>query len=181
MLRKDFLLRGIYLQNHYLCVRLALHHSVSYFFSSINHVSCLYSWFLILFHLTYMRFSQYQFICQFFVFGDFDIDHKDWLPILVELNLVNSVIIFLSQMVLLRCLTFLLASLTVIFTVLHFLIYTSLLTLAFVLQWLSLNWEILIMLSQSPFTFCQSQKGLLLFIAQLKTILVVFRMFFVII
>ena len=51
-------------------------------------------------------------------------------PILVELiDLVNSVIIFLSQMTLLRWLTFLLGSLTVILTVLLFSIYLFLLTL----------------------------------------------------
>ena len=73
-------------------------------------------------------------------------------PILVELiDLVNSVIIFLSQMTLPRWLTFLLGSLTVILTVLLFWIYLFLLTLVFVIQWLSLHWEILIMLfSQFP-------------------------------
>ena len=51
------------------------------------------------------------------------------LPILVELiDLVNSVIIFLSQMILFRLLTFLLRSLTVILTVLLFCIYFFLLT-----------------------------------------------------
>ena len=65
------------------------------------------------------------------------------LPILVELiDLVNSVIIFLSQMTLLRWLTFLLGSQTVILIVLLFWIYLFLLTLVFVLQWLSLYWEI---------------------------------------
>ena len=45
-------------------------------------------------------------------------------PILVEMiDLVNSVIIFLPQMTLLRCLTFLLWSLTVILTVLLFWFY----------------------------------------------------------
>ena len=64
------------------------------------------------------------------------------LPILVELiDLVNSVIISLSQMTLLRWLTFLLGSQTVIFTVL-FWIYIFFLTLIFVLQGLSLYWKI---------------------------------------
>ena len=72
------------------------------------------------------------------------------------INLVNSVIIFLSQMVLLRWLTFLLGSQTVILTVLLFWIYFVLLMLVFVLQWLPLHWEILIMLlSQFPLTFHQ--------------------------
>ena len=41
-----------------------------------------------------------------------------------------------------------------------------LLTLVFVLQWLSLHWEILIMLlSQFSLTFCETKKGILCFIA----------------
>ena len=60
------------------------------------------------------------------------------LVILVELiDLVNFVITFLSQMTLLRWLTFLLGSQTVILIVLLFWIYFFLLTLVFVLQWLS--------------------------------------------
>ena len=50
----------------------------------------------------------------FFVFGDFNVIIRTGLPILVELiDLVNSVIIFLSQMSLLKWLTFLLGSQTV--------------------------------------------------------------------
>ena len=61
------------------------------------------------------------------------------LPILVELiDLVNYAII--SQTTLLRWLTFLLGSLTVILTVLLFWTYFFLLTLAFVLQWFFLYW-----------------------------------------
>ena len=80
------------------------------------------------------------------------------LPILVELiNLVNSIIIFLSQMTLLRWLTFLLRSQIVIPTVLLFLDFLFLLTLVFVLPWLSLHWEFLIMLlPQFPLTFHQN-------------------------
>ena len=51
---------------------------------------------------------------------------------------MNSVIIFLSQ----TTLTFPLGSLPVTLTVLLFWIYFFLLTLVFVLQWLSLHWEI---------------------------------------
>ena len=69
------------------------------------------------------------------------------LPILVELiDLVSSVIIFLSQMTWLKWLTFLLWSQTVILMVLLFWIYSLLLMLVFVLQWLSVHWKILIML-----------------------------------
>ena len=57
------------------------------------------------------------------------------LPILVEvIDLVNSVIIFVSQMTLLRLLTFLFESQTVIFTVLLFWIYFFFQMLLFVLQ-----------------------------------------------
>ena len=89
------------------------------------------------------------------------------LPILVELiGLVNSVMIFLSQMTLLRWLTFLLGSQTVILTVLLFWIYVFLLMLVFVLQWLSLHWEILIMLLfQFPLTFHHIHSGMPRFIA----------------
>ena len=59
-----------------------------------------------------------------FVFGDFNVIIRTGLPILVELiDLVNSVIIFLSQMTLLKWLTFLLGSQTAM--VLLFSILTS--------------------------------------------------------
>ena len=54
------------------------------------------------------------------------------------IDLVNSVIIFLYQITLLRWLTFLLGSQTVILIVLLFWIYFFLLALVFALQWLSL-------------------------------------------
>ena len=94
--------------------------------------------------------------------------------ILVELrDLVNSVIIFLSQTTLLRWLTFLLGFQTVIFTVMLFWIYFFLQTPAFDLQLLSLHCEILIMLlSQFLLTFHQIHKRMPHFIAWLMTILV---------
>ena len=74
------------------------------------------------------------------------------------MGLVNPAMIF--QMTLLRCLTLLIASLTVTLTVLLFWIYLFLLTVAFVLQWLSLHREIMFMwLSQFPLTFHQTQNG----------------------
>ena len=79
------------------------------------------------------------------------------LPILLELITLNTIIIFLSQMTLLRWLTFLLRSQIVIPTVLLFLDFLFLLTLVFVLPWLSLHWEFLIMLLlQFPLTFHQN-------------------------
>ena len=56
-----------------------------------------------------------------FVFGDFNVHHKDWLTYSAGTDrLVNSVIICLSQMTLLRWLSFLLGSQTVIIIVLLF-------------------------------------------------------------
>ena len=97
-----------------------------------------------------MRFSRSTHLLIFLSLETLTSIIRTGLPILVELiDLVNSVIIFLSQMTLLRWLTFLLRSQTVILTVLLFWIYFFLLTLVFVLQWLSLHWEILIMLLPS--------------------------------
>ena len=80
-----------------------------------------------------------------FLFGDFNIHHKNW-PSYYGGDLVNFVITFLSQMALLRWLTFLLRSLTVTLTVLLLWISFFLLMLVFVLKWLFHHWEILIML-----------------------------------
>ena len=91
-----------------------------------------------------------------FAFGDFSIHpSRTGLPILVELiDLVNSVIIFLSQTILRRWLFFLLGSRSVVLIALLFWIYLFLLLLVFALQLLSHYWEILIMLlSQFPLTF----------------------------
>ena len=103
------------------------------------------------------------------------------LPIMVELiDLVNSVIIFLSQTMLLRWLTFLLGSQNVILTDMLFWISFLLLTLVFVLQRLSLHWEIVIMLlAQFPLTFHHIRNRMPCFIAELMTILVLTGMVFV--
>ena len=94
------------------------------FFSCIDHLLCLCAWFLILFHVTQMRFSQSTHL-NAFVFGDFDIHHKDWLTYAGGTE----------QICLLFCISF------------------FLLILVFVLQQLSIHWEILIMLlSQSVST-----------------------------
>ena len=125
-------------------------------FSSIDHLH-LYARFLILFHLTQMKFSlsMYLLIClsqetlaSIITTGQ---------PILVELiDLVNSVKIFISQMTLLR-------SLIVALAVLPFWIYFFLLTLIFLLQWLSLHSQILIMwLSQVPLSSIKLKTGCLI-------------------
>ena len=87
------------------------------------------------------------------------------LPSLVELiELVNFVIIVLSQISLPRWLTFLHGFQTVILIGLRSWIYLFLLALLFVLHWLSFYWEILIMLlSQFPLTFHQIHNGIPLF------------------
>ena len=94
-----------------------------------------------------------------FVFGDFNIHHKDWLnyscgtdrfgELCYNFSISNSI----TQMV--NCPTRIPDC-----------DYLFLLTLVFVLQWLSLHWEILIMLlSQFPFTFHQIHNGMPRFFA----------------
>ena len=61
----------------YLCFWLALIHSVSYFFfSSISHLLCRYSRFLILFHVTDDGLS-INTSAVVFLFGDFNVYGKD--------------------------------------------------------------------------------------------------------
>ena len=94
-----------------------------------------------------MRFSRSTHLL---IFLSLENSIRTGLTILVGLiDLVNSVIIFLFQMTILRWLTFLIRSLTVILTVLLFWISFFLLILVFVLQWLSLHWEILVVVSVS--------------------------------
>ena len=68
-----------------------------------------------------------------FVFGNFNIHNKDWLTYSGGTDLVNPVTISLSQITLIRWLTFLLRFQTVILIVLLFWIYFFLLMLVFVL------------------------------------------------
>ena len=118
-----------------------------------------------------------------FVFGDFNIHHKDWLTysggtdrsgeICYNFSITND---------LTRWLTFLLGILTVILTVLLFWIHFILLMLLFVLRWLSLHWKILIMLpSQFPLTFHHIHNSMPHFIVLLMTILVLIGTVFLII
>ena len=72
-------------------------------------------------------------------------------------------------MTLLRWLTFLFGFLTMTLTVLLYWIYFFLLTLVFVLQWLSLHWELLMLLSQFPSSLRQTQKGMPRFIVLFMT------------
>ena len=92
-----------------------------------------------------MRFSGSTHLLMFLSLETLTSIIRTGLPILAELiDLVNSVIIFLSQMILLRWLTFILGSQTVILTVLLFWI-SFFQMLVFVQQLLPLLWEILIM------------------------------------
>ena len=86
----------------YLCFQLALLHEVSDFFFLYQLPSSLCTVFdpisFIIDEVLLINPS-----ANMFVFGDFNIHHKDWLTYSVELiDLVNSVIIFLSQTNLLR-------------------------------------------------------------------------------
>ena len=118
-----------------------------------------------------------------FVFREFCLSnahHKDWFTYSGGTD--RFAINFLYQTTLLRWLTFLLGSQTVILTVLLFWIYLFLLTLVFVLKWLSLHWEVLIkLLSQFPLTFRHIHDRVPCFIALLMTILVLIGTVFVII
>ena len=99
--------------------------------------------FLILFRITQMRFSRSTQLLMFLSLEILTSIIRTGLPILVELiDLVSYVIICLSQTTLLRWLTFLVGSQAVILTVLFFWISFFLLTVLFVLQWLSLHLEI---------------------------------------
>ena len=127
-----------------------------------------------------MRFSRSTHLLMFLYLEALTSIVRTGLPILVELiDLVKSVVIF--WMTLFRWLTFLLGSQTVILIVLLFWIYFFLLTLVFVLQWLSLHWEILIMLlPQFPLTFHHIHNGMPHFITWLMIILVLIGMVFMI-
>ena len=117
-----------------------------------------------------------------FVFGYFNIHHKDLLTYSGGNNRPGETCYNCSVSNDLSWLTFLLRSLTVTLKVFLFWIYLFLLTLVFVLQWLSLHWEILIiLLSQFPLTFPQTQNRMSCFIAYLMTILVLIGMVLLII
>ena len=105
-------------EDSYICFRLVLLHSVSYFFylhrSPLLLCTVFYS---ISSNMDRFSRSTHLLMCLFFETLTSIITTDS--PILVELiDLVNSVVMFLSQMTLLRCLTFLVQSLTVTHTVL---------------------------------------------------------------
>ena len=148
----------------YLCFRLALLHSMSYFFFLYQSLSL--SLCMVFDSISY-NINVVLLInpsADVFVFGDFNVHHKDWLTYSGGTDrLVNCVIIFLSQLTLLRWLTFLLGSQTVILIVLLF--------------WISFFWRIYStmaspplgnshhFIAQFPLTFHQIHNGMPLFIA----------------
>ena len=123
----------------YLCFRQALLHSLSYLFFLYRSPS---STLCMVFDSISSNIDEVLSINSFavFVFGDFNVHYKDQLTFSGGTD--RPVIIFLSQMTLLRQITFLLETQTVILIVLLFQINFFHLTLVFVLQWLSLHWEI---------------------------------------
>ena len=138
----------------YLCFRLALLHSVSYFVFLYRSPS---SSLCTVFDSISSNIDEVLSInpsANVFVFGGFNVHHNDWLTYFGGTDRPGELCYdFLSQMNLFRWLTFLLGSVTVTLTVLPFWIYFFLLVPVFVLQRLSLLLEILIMLlSQIPLT-----------------------------
>ena len=132
--------QDLFLENSadsYLCFRLALLHLVSYFFFLYRSPS---SALCTVFDSISSNIDEVLSInpsANVFVFGDFNVHHKDWLTYSSGTDRPGELCYnFLSQMTLL---TFLLGSQTVILIVLLFWIYFFLLTLLFVLQGLSLH------------------------------------------
>ena len=118
----------------YLCFRLALLHSVPYSFFLYRSPSSSLCMFFDSISSNIDKVLLINPSANVFVFGDLTSIIRTGLPVMVELiYLVNSVIIFLSQMTLLRSFTFLLVSQTVILIVLLFWISFFLLMLVFVL------------------------------------------------
>ena len=118
----------------YLCFQLALLHSVSYFFFLYQSPS---SALCTVFDSISSNIDEVLLInpsANDFVFGDFNVHHKDWLTYSGGAETWRTVIVSLYQMTLLRGLTFLLGSKTVILIVLLFWIYFFPLILVFVLQ-----------------------------------------------
>ena len=164
----------------YLCFRLSLLHSVSYFFFLYRSPSL---YICTVFDSIFSNIDELLSIsnsANVFVFGDFNFPRQDWLTCPSGTDRSSELCYnFLSQTTFLRWLTFLPGSQTVILTVLLFLF---LLTVVCVLHWFSIHWKILIMLlSQFPLTFHQIHNGSPRFIAQLMTVLVLIGTVFVII
>ena len=120
----EFMYRNPFAQdsaNFYFCFQQALLHSDSYFIFLYWSPS---SWLCAIFDSVSSTIDEASLINPYtnvFVFGDFNVHHKDWLTYSGGTNRPGELCyIFFSQMTLLRWLTSLLRSLTVIPTVLLF-------------------------------------------------------------
>ena len=101
-----------------------------------------------------------------FVFGDFNVYHKDWLTYSVETDRPGEICYNFSISNDLTQMVNLLPRIPNCGSHISALLDLFLRTLVFVLQWLSLHWEILIMLlSRFPLTFHQIHNGMARFIA----------------
>ena len=157
---------GLSLENSadsYLCFRLALLHSASYLFFLYQSPSLSLCK---VFDSISSNANQVLSInpsANMFVFEGFDVYHKDWLTYSSRTDRTGSICYNCSQTTLLRWLTFLFASQDLVLTVLLFWIYFFLLTLIFVLQWLSsfaklwsccclsFHWLSIILTTDAPF------------------------------
>ena len=96
-----------------------------------------------------------------FVFVYSNIQHKDWITFSSRTDRPVDLcyIFFSSQTTLFRLLTIELMSMIVIFKFLLFWIYFFLLNLVYILQWVLLHWEILILLLSASIGFSLNSKG----------------------
>ena len=124
----------------YECFRLVLLHSMPYFFFLYRSPS---STFCTVFDSVLSNSDEVLSInpsANVFVFGDFNVHHKDWLTYSGGTNISGELCYnFSISNKLTQIVNFPLRSQTVIVTVMLFWIYLFLLTLVFVLQWLSLH------------------------------------------
>ena len=158
--------RNVSLENSadsYLCFRLALLHSVSYFFFVYRSPS---SSLCTVFYSVSSNIDEVLSInpsADAFVFGEVNVHHKDWLTYSGETDKPGELYYNFSIS---NDLTQMVNFPTRILIVLLFWIYLFLLMLMFILQWVSLHWEILIILvSQFPLTVHQIHNGMPSFIA----------------
>ena len=148
--------------NSYLCFRLALLHSMSYFFFLCRSP---YLSLCMVFDSISSNIDEVLLINPFanvFVFGDFNVHHKDFLTYSGGTDLPGEV-----------CCNFSISDdLNQMVNFPTWFPDCQGLMLVFLLQWLSLHWEILIiLLSQFSLTFHQIINGIPRFIAYLMTIL----------
>ena len=131
---------------------MALFHSLCYFFPSLNHCPLLYAQFLMLFYLTQKRFCQSSSIITLY--------HKNRLTFSIGTDRSGKLCyIFCLSNDLIQIINF---STHIPNCDSHSPVFLNLLLLGlvFILQWLLLLWELLIMLlSQSPLIFLQTQRG----------------------